>query len=115
MERPRPPTPTEFTNHQPAPLVQTPVMRDLLYATRGLLATPLVSLVAVLSLALGIGANTAIFSLLDGLVLRPLPVRDPDRLALLLSSETDVATSWTYPIWEQLRDRRDIAAGAAAW
>jgi predicted permease len=90
-------------------------MRDLLYAARGLFATPLVSLVAVLSLGLGIGANTAIFSLLNGLVLRPLPVHEPERLALLLSSETDVATSWTYPIWEQLRDRRDIAAGAAAW
>jgi len=90
-------------------------MRDFLYAARGLFATPLVSLVALLSLALGIGANTAIFSLLNGLVLRPLPVRAPDRLALLLSAETEVSTSWTYPIWEQIRDRRDIAGGAAAW
>src|SRR5690349_20718208 len=89
-------------------------MRDLRYAARTLLATPLVSLVAVLSLALGIGANTAIFSLLNGLVLRPLPVHQPNRLALL-ASESEVATSWTYPIWEQLRDRRDLAAGAAAW
>jgi predicted permease len=90
-------------------------MRDLLYAFRGFLATPVVSIVAVLSLGLGIGANTAIFSLLDGLVLRPIPVRAPERLARLLSADTEATTSWTYPIWEQIRDRREVADGVAAW
>ncbi len=58
-------------------------MRDLRLAARSLRATPLVTAVAVLSLALGIGANTAIFSLVDRLVLRSLPVHEPARLALV--------------------------------
>ena len=52
-------------------------MQDLRLAFRALRATPVVSFVAVLSLALGIGANTAIFSLVNSLFLRMLPVRDP--------------------------------------
>ena len=66
--------------------------------------------VAVLSLALGIGANSAIFSMVNGLLLRTLPVRDPSRLVLLDGG------SWTNPLWEQVRDRRAaFAEGAAAW
>ncbi len=52
-------------------------------AWRSLRATPLVTAIAVLSLALGIGANTALFSILNSLVLKSLPVRDPQQLALL--------------------------------
>jgi len=55
------------------------------YALRHLLRSPLVSLVVVLSLALGIGANTAIFSLLDQVVLRSLPVQKPEEIVLLTS------------------------------
>ena len=84
-------------------------MNELRYAFRSLRATPLVSVVAILSLALGIGANTAIFSLLNGLLLRSLPVKEPQRLVLLDQG------SWTNPIWEQIRDRRDLFAGAMAW
>lgn len=58
-------------------------MRALRDAARSLRAQTAVSLVAILSLALGIGANTAIFSILDGLLLRTLPVREPDWLVLL--------------------------------
>jgi hypothetical protein len=57
------------------------VLQDLRLAIRSLRATPVVTFVAVLSLALGIGANAAIFSLVDRLVLRSLPVREPARLA----------------------------------
>src|SRR6185436_14203083 len=56
------------------------IRRDLRLAVRALRATPVVSAVAVLSLALGIGANTAIFSIINSLVLRTLPVTDPERL-----------------------------------
>ena len=56
---------------------------DVRIALRQLIATPIVSTVAVLSLALGIGANTAIFSLVNSLSLRALPVKDPQRLAIL--------------------------------
>ena len=55
-------------------------MHDLRDAVRSLRSTPVVSLMAILSLALGIGANTAIFSILDSLFLRTLPVRDPHQL-----------------------------------
>lgn len=82
-------------------------------ALRSLRATPLVSLVAVLSLALGIGANTAMFSILDSLLLRALPVRDPGRLVLLRLGTQQ--TSWTNPIWEQIRARGDLFDGVLAW
>ena len=78
-------------------------MSDVRDALRALRATPVISAVAVLSLALGIGANTAIFSILDSLMLRSLPVRDPQRLVLLKDG------SWTNPIWEQIRDRQESA------
>jgi hypothetical protein len=58
-------------------------MQDLRLALRAIRATPTVSAIAILSLALGIGANTAIFSLVNSLVLQPLPVKDPQRLAIL--------------------------------
>jgi hypothetical protein len=55
-------------------------MNNLKLAFRTLFKTPFVTIVAVLSLALGIGANAAIFSLFDQLLLRPLPVAQPERL-----------------------------------
>jgi predicted permease len=79
-------------------------------AWRSLRATPLVTAVAVLSLALGVGANTALFSVLNSLVLKPLPVAHPEQLVMIDDG------SWTNPIWEQIRDRQtDLAAGALAW
>jgi putative ABC transport system permease protein len=89
-------------------------MHDLRDAFRALKATPTVSIIAALSLALGIGANTAIFSILDSLILRSLPVKEPQRLALVQLSETG-NSSWTNPLWEQIRDRPDLFDGAFAW
>ena len=88
-------------------------MSDIRDAFRTLKATPVVTLVAILSLALGIGANTAIFSILDSLMLRSLPVQAPDRLAGLGTGQG--IDSWTYPIWEQVRDRSDLFDGAFAY
>src|SRR5262245_23421361 len=91
-------------------------MNDIRLALRSLRATPVVSAVAALSLALGIGANTAIFSLVNGLLLKPLPVNEPRRLGLVTQVSTDGFTrSWTYPIWEEFRRRPELFAGAAAW
>ncbi len=85
-------------------------MGDIRNALRALKATPVVTVVAVLSLALGIGANTAIFSLVNGLLLRALPVRDPQRLVVLDKG------SWPNPVWEQIRDRQaECFDGATAW
>jgi len=89
-------------------------MPDLRDAFRALRATPVVTAVAILSLALGIGANTAIFSLINALMLRSLPVRDPQRLVQALASEK--GPSWTNPLWEQIRDRdRQMFDGAFAY
>jgi putative ABC transport system permease protein len=89
-------------------------LRDLRQAIRALRATPVVTAVAVASLALGMGANTAIFSLLNGLVLRALPVKDPARLTLV-SDTTDHARAWSYPIWLQIHQRPELFEAAAAW
>ncbi|HEX7781164.1 MAG TPA: ABC transporter permease, partial [Vicinamibacterales bacterium] len=68
-----------------------------------------------LTLALGIGANTAIFSIIDSLLLRPLPVRDPSRLAIVSDTSEGGQTAWTYAIWEEIRNERDLFEGTAAW
>ncbi|HTH03797.1 MAG TPA: ABC transporter permease, partial [Vicinamibacterales bacterium] len=89
-------------------------MTDIRDAFRTLRATPIVTLVAILSLALGIGANTAIFSILDTLMLRTLPVKSPGQLAVLGMGNSG-RDSWTNPIWEQLRDRQGLVDGAFAY
>ena len=73
-------------------------IQDVRVAIRQLIATPVVTVVAALSLALGIGANTAIFSLVNSLVLRALPVKDPQQLAILTDDSQQGTDSWTYPI-----------------
>jgi predicted permease len=89
-------------------------MQDLRDAFRALKSTPVVTIVAILSLALGIGANTAIFSILDSLLLRSLPVMEPHRL-VMLADMNGRRSSWTNPIWEQIRERQAIFDGAFAW
>jgi putative ABC transport system permease protein len=79
-------------------------------AWRALRAAPVVTLFAVLSLALGIGSVTSLFTILNSLTLKTLPVREPGRLVLLADY------SWTNPIWEAIRDRQhEFADGAFAW
>ena len=90
-------------------------MTDIRLAFRSLRATPVVTAVAVLSLALGIGANTAIFSLVNSLLLRALPVTEPAQLALVTDDQGLGISSWTNPIWDQIRSRRYLFGGAFAW
>ncbi|HEX3684824.1 MAG TPA: ABC transporter permease [Bryobacteraceae bacterium] len=73
--------------------------RDVRHACRSLAKTPAYAITAIVTLALGIGANTAIFSALDGVVLQPLPYRDPDRLviAALYNRSLKYATDASYP------------------
>ena len=92
------------------------VVQDLRYAVRALLKAPMFTAVAVLSLALGIGANTAVFSVMDVLLLRPLPVRNPSRLALMnLSGKAGPRYSLTYPMFEMIRDRNAVFSHTFAW
>jgi putative ABC transport system permease protein len=82
-------------------------VNDLRIAVRTMRATPVVTLVVILSLALGIGANTAMFSIVNSLLLRALPVERPDRLVLLLSNPSvNPSSPWSNPVWEQIRDRQ---------
>jgi hypothetical protein len=89
--------------------------REVRYATRSLRSTPVLTLAAVVTLALGIGANTAIYSIIDSLFFRALPVRDPQQLVLLREAAGTADSSWSYPIWEQVQRRADLFDGAAAW
>jgi putative ABC transport system permease protein len=99
------------------------LLQDLRYAVRQLRKSPGFAAVAILTLALGIGANTAIFSLLDQALLRSLPVKDVDRLVLLryegsntghLSSRTDSKFYFSYPMYRDLRDRNSVFSGVIA-
>jgi putative ABC transport system permease protein len=93
--------------------------QDVRFGARLLRKTPVITAVALLSLALGIGANTAIFSLLDSVMLRMLPVQNPEQLVSLgmrtPKQGSGVGNSYTNPIWEQLRDRQNVFAGVLAW
>jgi predicted permease len=86
------------------------VWQDVRSALRGLRRSPGFAIVTIGTLALGIGANTALYSIFNSLILRPLPVREPGRLALLTSG------SWSYPVWQEIDARStDLFDGAFAW
>jgi len=86
-------------------------VRELREAIRQWARTPVITLVVVLSLALGIGANTAIFSLIDSLLLRPLPVSHPERLVRVQEPNFN---NHGIPIWEQIQNGPPIFESTAA-
>jgi predicted permease len=88
--------------------------QDIRYGLRTLAANPGFTATAVLSLALGIGANTAIFSILNAVLLRSLPVEDPQRLVQVRPGPQG-DDEFTNPIWEQVRDRQQAFSGALAY
>ncbi|HEX6773026.1 MAG TPA: ABC transporter permease [Acidobacteriaceae bacterium] len=95
--------------------------QDVMYGLRAMLRTPGITLVALLSLALGIGANTAIFSLMDAVMLRSLPVKDPQQLVMLgqghASGITDsfgVTQLYSYPFYRQLQRQNQVFTDTAA-
>jgi len=91
------------------------LLQDLRLAIRSLRATPVVTFVAVLSLGLGIGANTAIFSLVDRLVLRSLPVREPARLALVgTTAQLSYKPNYSYALFEAIAAHTELFDGVLA-
>jgi predicted permease len=94
------------------------LLQDARYGLRRLAANPVFTVVALLSLTLGIGANTAIFSLVNSLFLRPLPVERPHELVSFQNKAR--AGSWgflafSYPNYRDLRDRNDVLAGLVGY
>jgi len=90
------------------------LLGDIRYGLRALRRSPAFTAVAILSLALGIGANTAIYTLVDAIVLRPLPVPHADRLAQVTGSDQGFGV-WTNPLWEAIRDRQNAFEHVAAF
>src|SRR5438046_1486633 len=89
------------------------VLRDLKYTFRMLARTPGFTAVAVLTLALGIGANTAIFTLLDQVLLRLLPVKDPQQLVLLTMRGRHYGSNWggnaiSHPMFRDFQDHNEV-------
>lgn len=95
------------------------LLQDIRYGLRILGRTPVITSVAILSLALGIGANTAIFSLIDTVILRMLPVQKPEELVLLARTNrkggSESTPSFTNALWEQVRDHQDVFSGVFSW
>ncbi|MGE0043694.1 MAG: ABC transporter permease, partial [Vicinamibacterales bacterium] len=97
----------------------TQTLNDLRLAIRGLGRSPLFATVAVLSLALGIGANTAIFTLIDQMLLRKLPVKNPDELVMLYQvgphSGSNMGTRMhSYPIYQEYQRKAEPLAEVIA-
>src|ERR1700735_680832 len=99
------------------------LLQDARYAFRMLLKSPGFTLVAILTLALGIGANAAIFSVTDQVLLRLLPVQKPEELVVLRSpgpnpgrnwSDGDVGAAFSYPMYKDLRDHNPVFSGLLA-
>jgi predicted permease len=98
----------------------SPLLQDLRYALRTLRRSPAFAAAAIATLALGIGANAAIFALVDRVLIRQLPVRNPGELVLLRSpgprqgstqSDGDDTACFSYPMYRDLRDRATVFAG----
>jgi putative ABC transport system permease protein len=102
--------------------VQT-LWQDLRYGLRQLAKSPAFAAVAILTLAMGIGANAAIFQLIDAVRLRTLPVKDPNRLAIVHIEKKNWGSGnfngpyaeFTFPLWQQVQQRQQAFSSIAAW
>ena len=94
----------------------TALWQDLRYAVRLLRRQPGFAAVAVITLALGIGANTAVFTVINGVLLRPLPYADPDRLVTLLNGRNGrLSTAFSPPNYIDITTQSGVFAGSSAF
>ncbi|HUL17549.1 MAG TPA: ABC transporter permease [Terriglobales bacterium] len=99
------------------------LIQDVRYGLRVLAKSPVFAAVAILTLALGIGANAAIFQLIDAVRLRTLPVKDPERLSIVHIDKKHWGSGnfngpyaeFTFPLWQQVKQRQDAFTSIAAW
>ena len=94
----------------------TGILKDFRYSLRSLSRSPIFLAVAVFSLALGIGANTAIFTLINQLILQPLPVRNPEQLVMLAGRGNHYGGNngrdkLSYPMYQEIRDKNQVFSG----
>ena len=90
-------------------------IQDLRFGVRMLMKQPGFTLIAALTLALGIGANTAIFTLLDKVLIRPLPVEQPHELVTFVRDASGDPGIYSYPLYADLRDRNEVLSGLVAY
>ena len=90
------------------------IWRDISYAARSLQQAPTFATAAVLTLAVGIGATTAVFSILDAALLKPLPVRDPGQLATVNPFRGTRPGALSYPVFRDLSAQQDVFSDIAA-
>jgi putative ABC transport system permease protein len=94
------------------------LLQDIRYGFRILVRSPGFAAVAIISLALGIGANTSIFSVINATLWQSLPYKDPDRLVRVYRTTPDPdfpISAWSYPKYEMLRDHNQVFEGVAAF
>lgn len=98
--------------------MMTDFVQDLRFGVRMLRQQPVFTLIAVLTLALGIGATTAIFSLLEALLLKPLPIKEPAQFVVVNIAKPDQPergySSFSYPVFRKMREKNTVFAGMFA-
>src|SRR6266446_4262735 len=92
------------------------LLKDMRFAVRSLLKRPAFTAIALVTLALGIGANTAIFSLVNTVLLRSLPVPQPEQIvSVALRGTNEPLLAFSYPNYKDFRDRNQVLSGLLAY
>jgi predicted permease len=93
------------------------LIQDIRYSIRSLLRQPGFTCVALLTLALGIGVNSAIFSIVNAYLFKPFPARDPNQLTVIATRDKTIEVPYemSYPNYEEIRDRSDVFADLIAY